>query len=203
MNWRRRVKTMRFDRDLSTKDRMCLPTQSDFPSYPDESAEFYRAAFDLAWQMRSPIMAVYHAAIAGLVALAIIVLVVIGSQALDRKLPVHDVIVKNLTPIVPQGGRIALHYDLVRDRPCAVDITASIIDGADASWPLVTLHRDVTGASGPDHFTRSWQVPPEAAPGPSRLRVGWAYACPGNYLQALSPIPLAFSDMPFTIAAPP
>ena len=193
---------MPLDRSLSAQERMCLPTKSDFPSYPDESAEFYRHAFDLAWRMRSPVLAIYHGSIAGLVATALIVLGWIGSQAMDRHLPVHDVIAKLRTPFVAAGDQVKVRYDLVRDKVCAVDITASIIDGADVPWPLVTLHRDVTGPTGPDHFTRSWQVPEEAAPGPARLRIGWAYACPGNYLQGFSPMLLAFPDAPFTITPP-
>ena len=169
-------------------------------AFLDRDAEFYSRALHIAVSIRRPLVAAYHVAIVSLVAMAIVTLVWLCGQALDRSLPVHGVRAELVTPDVPVGERVKVHYDLVRDRVCAVDITASIIDGADVPWPLVTLHRDVTGPPGPDHFTRSWQVPLEAAPGPARLRVGWAYACPGNYLEALSPLPLAFPDMPFTIA---
>lgn len=201
--WRSRAKRMPLDRGLSAQQRMCLPTKSDFPSYPDESAEFYRHAIDLAWRMRSPLLAVYHVSIACLVATALAVLFWLAGQAVDRALPVHGVVARMLSPTVAADDKVKVHYDMVRDKVCAVDITASILDGAGVTWPLVTLHRDVTGPTGPDHFTRSWQVPAEAAPGPARLRVGWAYACPGNYLQGFSPVLLAFPDLPFTIKPPP
>lgn len=198
---RRAARLQHLPRDLSVQERMCLPTADRFPSYPDESAAFYRHVMDLAWGVRSPILGVYHAAIAALVTLAIAVLVWIGWQASDRRLPVHDVTAHLLTASVAAGGRVRISFDLVRDRVCSVDITASIIDGKGELRPLVTMHRDVSGPIGPDHFVRSWEVPSESAPGPeARARIGWAYACPGNYLQALSPLPLAFPDMRFTIS---
>ncbi len=153
----------------------------------------------LSLRIQRPLIGLYHTAIAILVLTATSALVWLGLQAFDRKLSVHDGRGDLLTPIVPVRGRVSVQYDLIRDRVCGIDITASIIDGADEMRPLVTLHREVSGPSGPDHFTRSWQVPPEAAPGRAKLRVGWAYACPGNYVQVMSPAILSLPDVPFTI----
>ena len=127
MKWIALALRMRYERDLSAQERMCLPTNDSFPSVPDHDAAFYRHALALSLRIQRPLVGLYHAAIA--------VLVLIATSAL--------------------------------------------------TW----------------HFTRSWQVPPEATPGRARLRVGWAYACPGNYVQAMSPVILSLPDVLFTIDA--
>lgn len=198
--WLRRARRLSPRPELPVALRHPTPLRHERPGEGDAHADFYRQAIDIAWGVRSRILVAYHAAIIAMVVGVLSAFAAIGWQALDRSMPVRDVEQRLLTPVVARGGRVGVRYDLWRDRVCAVDVNAAIIDGAGELRPLVTLHRDVAGPPGHDGFARSWQVPPEAAPGRAKLRVGWAYACPGNYLQALSPIPLALPDLTFTIA---
>lgn len=163
---------------------------------------FYGQARYILGLIRRPVAFGYHVAVGTLVTLALLVVVWGALQIHNRRIPVANVEATLLTPTAAPLGRIGVHYELDRLEVCAVDIQTSIIDGAGELRPLVTLHRDVAGPTGHDRFSRSWQIPQEAAPGPALLRVGWSYTCPGNYTEALSPLPLALPDLPFTIVSP-
>ena len=170
----------------------------------DPHAEFYAKALailvsDLATQARQPLLLVWRLSNIVLVLIALAVLGWGVLQIEDRTLPVQLGTTRLLTPTVAPGGKLRVRYTLLRLRACAVDIGASVFDGADELHSLVTEHRDASGPIGFDHVVRSFSVPPDAVPGHARLRVVWSYVCPGNYAQVLSPLPLVFPDLPFTI----
>ena len=172
--------------------------------YDDPHAEFYaRALHTLVGKLTSRLVLAWRVANITLVAMALVVLTWGAIQVEDRAVPVEPRTPVLLTASVPPGGKIKVRFELTRRRVCAVDTSAMVFDGADEPHALVTEHRDAGGLIGPDHFTRAFPVPSGAAPGPARLRVVWSYVCPGNYAQVLSPIPLVFPDMTFTIARPP
>lgn len=117
------------------------------------------------------------------------------SQALDRQPPVQVRNVTLLTPSVTSGEPVRVSYDVVRRRTCETDVSWSIYDGAQEIHRYGPLHVAAPGLPGLDSFVHAWPTPSDASPGRGRLRVVLAFACPGNYLQAIYPVTLVLPDL--------
>ena len=123
----------------------------------------------------------------------------LAAQAVDRRPPV---IIHNATLLstsIVAGDPVRVSYDLTRERTCETDVTWSVYDGAQEIHRFGPQHVSAAGLPGQEVFTRAWTTPANAAPGPGKLRVILAFACPGNYLQSLYPVVVVLPDIPIRI----
>lgn len=121
----------------------------------------------------------------------------LASQALDRAVPVEHRAQTLIGTGATPGAPLKVAYQLTRHRVCATDVSWTEIDGAGEVHRFGPQHVPIPGKLGPDAFTRAWATSPNAAPGPSVLRVVLEYQCPGNYLHALYPVVEELPDMPY------
>jgi hypothetical protein len=123
------------------------------------------------------------------------------AQVIDRQVPVVVREATLLTPEIKAGEPIRVAYLVNRLRTCETDVMWSVYDGAEEIHRYGPLHIAAPGRPGPDSFVHAWSTPGNAAPGRGRLRVVLAFACPGNYLQAIYPVTDVLPDLPVTILA--
>ena len=123
------------------------------------------------------------------------------SQVVDRRPPVVIHEARLLTPVIAAGDPVRVAYDLTRERTCETDVTWSLYDGATEIHRFGPQHVAAPGLPGPETFVHAWPTPTDAAPGEGKLRVVLAFACPGNYLQALYPVTLVLPDLAVRITA--
>ena len=124
------------------------------------------------------------------------------SQALDRQPPVRMRRVTLLSPTVAAGEPVRVAYAVSRLRTCETDVNWSVYDGAQEIHRFGPLHVAAAGLPGEDEFVHAWPTPGNAAPGRGKLRVVLAFACPGNYLQAIYPVTVVLPDVPVDITPP-
>ena len=123
------------------------------------------------------------------------------AQIIDRQAPVVIRSATLLTPQIAAGEPVRVSYVVSRLRTCETDVTWSVYDGVGEIHRFGPLHVSAPGLPGMDSFIRGWATPGNAAGGNGRLRVVLAFACPGNYLQAIYPVTMVLPDLPFTIVA--
>lgn len=102
-----------------------------------------------------------------------------------------------MTPMVEQGGELAVKVAAVMDQRCTVIVERSIID----SEGTVRIAEPVESVREPGTsilIARSI-VPSASAPGPARYRVTMNWVC--NPLQELWPRVEQLPDLPFEIVA--
>ena len=166
---------------------------------PSGDEQFYARALAIlagpsrrmAFVMRTCNLAYWISVIAALAWLA--------SQALDRQPPVVVRAAALLTPSIAAGDPVRVSYSVVRVRTCETDVVWSIYDGAGEIHRFGPLQVSAPGLPGQDQFVHAWATPGNAAPGRGKLRVVLAFACPGNYLQAIYPVTSVLPDMPVEI----
>lgn len=124
------------------------------------------------------------------------------SQALDRQPPVRVSSATLLTPTVAAGDPVRVAYAVDRMRTCETDVIWSVYDGAEEIHRFGPIHVAAPGLPGDDNFVHAWMTPANAAPGRGRLRVVLAFACPGNFLQAIYPVTTVLPDIAFQITSP-
>lgn len=122
-------------------------------------------------------------------------------QAIDRNPPVTVRSATLLTPALQAGDPVRVRYDFTRTRTCATDVSWSIYDGAQEVTRFGPIHSEANGRPADETTVRGWSTPVNAAAGQGRLRVIYAYQCPGNYLHTIYPVTLILPDVMFTIEA--
>jgi hypothetical protein len=142
---------------------------------------------------------------------AMFILFLMGTWAFDRRDPVtfHQALVE--TPVVAPGGILRVHYQVTRNRNCAVHIEQVLFDDAGGRYPMPDTTFVVDpGPVGDDAYSVLVPVPTFFKPGRARFRSARAYYC--NPLQRVFDWPVVIppfegksNDVPFKVeyATPP
>ncbi len=124
-------------------------------------------------------------------------------QGIDRAPPVTVHAATLLTPVLRPGDPIRVRYAFTRHRTCEADTSWLVFDGAQEVTRFGPIHSVAMGDAGDEVLVRAWSTPLNMAPGQGRLRVVYAFQCPGNYLQAIYPVTAVQPDVPFAIVSAP
>ncbi len=125
------------------------------------------------------------------------------SQVIDRASPVEVHGATLLTPDIRPGQPLRVRYQFTRRRTCETDVSWSVFDGAQEVTRFGPVHSSAGGRPADEDVVHVWSTPVSAAPGQGRLRVIYAYQCPGNYLHAIYPVTLILPDILFAITDRP
>jgi hypothetical protein len=124
------------------------------------------------------------------------------AQAIDRSAPASLHSATLLSPVVAAGDPVRVRYNFTRYRSCETDVSWAIYDGAQEVTRFGPIHTNATGRPAEESVVHAWATPLNAAPGQGRLRVIYAYECPGNYLHTVYPVVMILPDVLFTIVEP-